>query len=72
MEAVIPATKNRQEPIPPDLPQDEWREQIERFCNPLKQFRGMATRYAQLPRTSLALVQVAATWIRLRPLLNTP
>ncbi len=69
---MIPATKNRQEPIPPDLTQYEWREQIERFCNRLKQFRGMATRYAQLPRTFLALVQVAATWIRLRPLLNTP
>ncbi len=72
VEAVIPATKNRKQPIPPDLPQYEWREQIERFCNRLKQFRGMATRYAQVQRTVLALVQVAATWIMLRPLINTP
>ena len=68
----MPAQKNRKEPIPHDLPQYEWRAPIARFCNPLKQFRGMATRYAQWQRTFLALVQVAATWIRLRPLINTP
>ncbi len=72
VEAVMPAQQNRKEPIPHDPVQYEWREQSERFFNRLKQFRGIATRYAKLQRTFLALVQVAATWIMLRPLINTP
>ncbi len=72
VEAVIPAKKNRKKLIPHDPAKYGWRNQIERFFHRLKQFRGIATRYAKWQRTFLALVPVAATWIMLRQLINTP
>ncbi len=72
VEAVMPAKQNRKEPSPHDPVQYAWRAQIERFFHRLKPLRGMATRYAKLQRTFLARVPVAATWIRLRPLIHTP
>jgi transposase len=39
------------------------REKGERFCNNLKQFRRIATRYEKLSQTFLALIHLVAVWI---------
>ena len=66
IEAVIPSTANRTEPIPHDARKYGLREKVERFFNKLKQFRRIATRYEKLGRTFLAFVHIVSAWIRLR------
>ncbi len=46
--AVIPAQKNRKDPILHDSGQYQSRNQIKRFCHRLKRFRCIATRYDKL------------------------
>lgn len=63
--AVIPPKKNRI--IQRDYDQELYRNrnQIERFFNRLKHFRRIATRYDKLVSSFMAMVQLAATLIRL-------
>lgn len=54
--AVIPSTSSRKGPIPHDTERYELRNVIERtFCR-IKDFRGIATRYAKTARHVLAAV----------------
>jgi transposase len=39
------------------------RSRVERFFNPLKQFRRIATRSEQLSHTFLAFIHLVAVWI---------
>ena len=63
MVPVIPPRRNRTEPIAYDHALSTLREKGERFCNHLKQFRRMATRYDKLSRTFLAFIHLVAAWI---------
>jgi transposase len=60
---VIPSKRNRTAALDSDHDLDKLREKVERFCNHLKQFRRIATRYEQLSQTFLALIHLVAAWI---------
>ena len=63
--AVIPPKKNRIIQRVYDKELYKNRNQIERFFDKLKQFRRIATRYDKLVSSFMALIQLAATLIRL-------
>jgi putative transposase len=65
-EAVIPGKTNRTQEIIYDTEQYKLRQKVERFCNKLKQFRRIATRYDKLSRTFLAFIHLVAAWIMIR------
>ena len=60
---VIPPKSNRTEPLDYDKGLYQLREKVERFCNSLKQFRRIATRYEKLSQTFLAFIHLVAMWI---------
>lgn len=64
--ANSPAKQNRKESFPVSSWVYRQRNQIERFFNKLKQFRGIATRYDKDARNFLAAIKLVATriWIR--------
>ena len=53
---VIPPKANRTEPRKTDFALYRERNLVERFCNRLKQYRALATRYDKLANTFLAAV----------------
>jgi transposase len=59
----IPSKSNRTAAIDYDHDLYRLREKVERFCNKLKQFRCIATRYETLSQTLLALIHLGAAWI---------
>jgi transposase len=59
----IPPTRNRRVPLDYEKNLSKCRETVERFCNNLKQFRRLATRYEQLSQPFLALLHLVAMWI---------
>lgn len=65
-EAVIPSTRSREVPIPPDATIYKLRNRIERCFNMLKHFRRFATRYDRRAEYFLAFVHIATTalWFR--------
>lgn len=63
MLAVIPAKSNRKNPRDLDVELYKERNQVERFFNRLKQYRGLATRYEKTKTSFLALVQLACVRI---------
>ena len=60
VEAVIPTTSSRKQPIPYDAVAYRSRNLIERMFGRLKDFRRIATRYDKLARNFLAAVTLAA------------
>ena len=60
---VIPPKSNRTTAIDYDTDLYKLREKVERFCNNLKQFRRIATRYEKLSQTFLALIHLVAAGI---------
>jgi transposase len=65
-EVVMPSKKNRLQPREYDKTLYKERNLVERLFNRLKQFRGVATRYAKLGRNYLAAVYFASMHILLR------
>ena len=63
---VIPPKSHRTDPIEDDHDLDTLREKVDRFVNNLKQFRRIATRYAHLSQTFLALMHVVAAWLMIK------
>jgi transposase len=63
---VIPCNPSRKEPIPYDAEVYRQRNRVERLVGKLKQFRRIATRYEKLAQTYLALVHLAAAFIKFR------
>jgi transposase len=67
VEAVIPTTTSRRQPIPYDVVAYRRRNTVERLWARLKDFRRVATRYDKLAANFLAGVQIAAIvafWIK--------
>lgn len=67
VEAVIPTTTSRRQPIPYDVVAYRRRNTVERLWARLKDFRRVATRYDKLAANFLAGVQIAALvafWIK--------
>jgi transposase len=64
--AVLPGKTNRRQEIEYDKEQDKLRQQVERFCHQLKQFRRIATRYDKRSRPFLAFIHLVAPWIMIR------
>jgi transposase len=56
----IPPKSNEKKPWPCDYVQYKERHLVENFFEKLKQYRGIATRYAKLARRFLAFVQLAS------------
>lgn len=56
VEAVIPPRSNRKSPRDYDRHRYKARNLVERFFNPLKQFRRIATRYEKLAAHFTAMV----------------
>lgn len=65
-EAVIPAKRNRVEPIPHDEEAYKWRHLIENYFSKIKEFRGVNTRYDKTDTSYQATWSIAATMIELR------
>lgn len=65
-QAVIPAKRNRKIPIPHDAAIYRHRNQIERCCGRLKNFRRFATRYDRRTAHFTGFVHLAAAMIWLR------
>lgn len=65
MEAVIPAKKNRKQPRPHDKHLYQQRHLVENAFLKLKQWRGIATRYAKKASSFEAAVQIRclALWL---------
>jgi transposase len=63
---VIPSHPGRQAPLAHDPVVYRERNRVERLVGRLKQFRRVATRYEKLGETYLALVQLAAAFIKFR------
>ncbi len=63
IEAVIPSTTSRTQPIPYDAFAYKDRNQIERFWCRLKDWRRVATRYDKLARNYLSAACLAAALI---------
>jgi transposase len=63
---VIPSHPSRSEAIPHDKAIYRERNRVERLVGKLKQFRRVATRYDKLGATYLALVHLAAAFIKFR------
>jgi putative transposase len=63
MQPVIPPKSNRKETIAYDKDKYKLREKVERFFNKLKQYRRIATRYAQLGHIFLAFIHIVAACI---------
>jgi transposase len=59
LRVVIPARRNRKEPIPHDEQKYKERERVERLVNRLKRMRRVATRYEKLGSVFLAMVHIA-------------
>lgn len=59
----IPPKSNEKEPWPCDFYQYKERHLVECFFQKLKQYRGVATRYAKLAKRFLAFVQLACVMI---------
>ena len=57
---------NRRAPRDYDTALYKLREKVERFCNKLKQFRRIATRYEKLSQTFLAFIHLVAAWIMIK------
>jgi len=64
--AVIPSTRSRKVPIPPDETVYKDRNLIERCFNKLKHFRRFATRYDRQTSHYLAFIHFAAVMLWLR------
>ena len=64
--AVIPAKRNRVEPIPHDEAAYAWRHLIENYFSKIKEFRGVNTRYDETDTSYRATWAIAATLIALR------
>lgn len=64
--AVIPPRRNRKEARPYDAHIYKERNLVERFFQKTKNFRGIATRYAQLKRNFQAMLDLVATVICLK------
>jgi transposase len=62
----IPPKSNTKEPWDCDYHQYKERHLVECFFQKLKQYRGIATRYAKLAKRYLALVQLACIMIWLK------
>ena len=60
VEAVIPAKRNRRNPIPHDREKYRWRNLIERLFNKLKNWRRVATRYDKTAESYLGFVALAS------------
>ena len=65
-EVVIPSKKNRVQPREHDAVLYKERNLVERLFNRLKQWRGVATRYAKLARNYLSAAYCAAIRILLK------
>lgn len=63
VQAVIPSTTSRRQPIPYDPIAYAQRNLIERMFGRLKDFRRIATRYDKLARNFLAAALIAAAVI---------
>ena len=65
IEAVIPARRNRRDPVPHDRAKYRWRNLIERLFNKLKNWRRVATRYDKTKESYLGFVALASIklWI---------
>jgi transposase len=63
---VMPSHPSRKEPLPHDAAVYRERNRVERLVGKLKQFRRVATRYEKLGATYLALVHLAAAFIKFR------
>lgn len=61
VEAVIPTTTSRKQPIPYDVAAYRQRNTVERLWARLKDFRRIATRYDKLAANFLSGVLIAAT-----------
>jgi putative transposase len=61
MQPVIPPQSNRKEAIEYDKDKYKLREKVERFCNKLKQYRRIATRYDKLGHIFLAFIHLVAS-----------
>ena len=66
IEAVIPARKGRLTPAPHDAEKYKWRHLIENFFQKLKEFKRIAMRACKTDTSFAAMIQIAATVIRLR------
>ena len=68
---VIPARRQRREPVAHDVRFYQLRNRVERLVSKLKQFRRVATRYDQTAASYLSFVSIAAlrVWTKY---VNTP
>ncbi|OUD12943.1 IS5 family transposase [Thioflexithrix psekupsensis] len=66
MEVVIPPKKNRKEPRPFDKELYQLRHLVENAFLHLKQWRGIATRYAKNTASFLAAVQIRCLFLWLQ------
>ena len=60
IEAVIPAKRNRKNPVLHDAEKYKWRNLIERLFSKLKNWRRVATRYDKSKESYLGFVAIAA------------
>ena len=63
IEPVIPPISARSQKLPCDKELYRSRNRIERFCNKLKQFRRLATRYDKLAKTFFAAVCLVSAFL---------
>ena len=63
---MIPPKHNRKQSLAFDDEQSMLREKVECFFNKMKCLRRLATRYAKLRQTFLAVIHLAALWIMIR------
>lgn len=69
--AVIPPRSNRNEKRRYSKRRYKQRNLVERFINRLKHYRRIATRYEKTARNYLTFVNLAATLVSLRVIVNT-
>ena len=60
IESLIPAKRNRKDPVPHDAQKYKWRNLIERLFNKLKNWRRVATRYDKSKGSYPGFVSIAA------------
>ena len=66
VEAVIPARAGRNNPAPHDAEKYKWRHLVENFFQKLKEFKRIAMRACKTDTSFTAMIQLAATVIRLK------
>ena len=66
VEAVIPARAGRKAPASHDAEKYKWRHLVENFFQKLKEFKRIAMRACKTDTSFTAMIQLAATVIRLK------